>query len=129
MRLKMVRSLPKVLSDGWFQGAGKLMTTRGDHYSMIPDEALFKIRDLVSRRVLGTVDESFVLSLNSDGSEDAEGRPRTFVMAGRTWQIVDADPEQNELVVAPVSQLGSAPVWSGELPPVPSEVAIEVGQM
>ena len=129
MRLKMVRSLPEVLSDGWFQGAGKLMSTRGDHYSMIPDESLFKIRDLVSRRVLGTVDESFVLSLNSDGSEDAEGRPRTFVMAGRTWQIVDADPEQNELVVAPVSQVGSAPVWSGELPPVPSEVAIEVGQM
>ena len=28
-------------------------------------------------------------------------------MAGRTWQIVDADPEQNELVVAPVSQLGA----------------------
>ena len=80
---------------------------------MIPDESLFKIRDLVSRRVLGTVDESFVLSLNTDGSEDAEGRPRTFVMAGRTWQIVDADPEQNELVVAPVSQVGSAPVWSG----------------
>ena len=29
MRLKMVRSLPEVLSDGWFQGAGKLMSTRG----------------------------------------------------------------------------------------------------
>ena len=28
-------------------------------------------------------------------------------MAGRTWQIVDADPEQNELVVAPVSQVGA----------------------
>ena len=129
MRVKMVAALPEILSHGWFQGAGKLMSTRGDHYSMIPDESLFKIRDLVSRRVLGTVDESFVLSLNSDGSEDAAGRPRTFVMAGRTWQIVDADPEQNELVVAPVSQLGSAPVWSGELPPVPSDVAIEVGRL
>ena len=64
MRLKMMGNLPEFLSDGWFQGAGKLMSTRGDHYSMIPDESLFKIRDLVSRRVLGTVDESFVLSLN-----------------------------------------------------------------
>ena len=26
-------------------------------------------------------------------------------MAGRTWQIIDADPEQNELTVAPISEI------------------------
>ena len=125
----MIPRLPKKISKGWFQPAGKLMSTRTQHYSMIPDESLYRIRDVVSRRVLGTVDESFVLSLSSDGSEEGGGRPRTFVMAGRTWQIIDADPEQNELTVAPISEIGNAPVWSGELPPVPKEVALEVGQL
>ena len=125
----MIPKLPKKISRGWFQPAGKLMSTRTHHYSMIPDESLYRIRDVVSRRVLGTVDEAFVLSLGSDGSEEGAGRPRTFVMAGRTWQIIDADPEQNELTVAPISEIGNAPVWSGELPPVPKEVAREVGQL
>ena len=66
---------------------------------------MFKIRDLVNRRVLGTVDESFVLSLNSDGSEDAEDF-QDIRNGRKDWQIVDADPEQNE-VVAPVSQVGA----------------------
>ena len=50
-------------------------------------------------------------------------------MAGRTWQIVDADPDQEELLVIPVKDAGEVPVWSGELPPVPIEVAIEVGKL
>mgnify|MGYP002819597267 FL=1 len=129
IKSKMVRNLPEAISNGWFQPAGKLMSTRLEHYSMIPDEELYKIRDVVSRRILGTVDEAFVLSLNSDGTEEGQGRPRTFVIAGRTWQIIDADPDQSELVVAPISDIGNAPVWSGELPPVPSEVAKEVGQL
>ena len=37
-------------------------------------------------------------------------------MAGRTWMIVDADPEQSELLVAPVKDTGEAPVCKGELP-------------
>ena len=76
---------------------------------------------------MGSVDEAFVLSLNDVGEDDA-GRPRRFVMAGRTWMIVDADPEQSELLVAPVKDTGEAPVWAGELPPVPIEVALEVGR-
>ena len=49
---------------------------------MIPDELAYKVRDAVTRRVLGSVDEAFVLSLNDVGEDDA-GRPRRFVMAGR----------------------------------------------
>ena len=50
-------------------------------------------------------------------------------MAGRTWIVVDADPEQNELLVAPVSDQGHAPQWVGELPPTPAEVAREAGRL
>jgi ATP-dependent Lhr-like helicase len=50
-------------------------------------------------------------------------------MAGRTWVVVDADPEQSELLVAPVSDQGHAPQWVGELPPTPAEVAREAGRL
>jgi len=50
-------------------------------------------------------------------------------MAGRTWIVVDADPEQNELLVAPVSDQGHAPQWVGELPPTPAEVSREAGRL
>ena len=128
-RKAMVKELPKSLEKGWFSPSGKASKSRTDHISMIPDEISYRVRDAVSRSVLGSVDEAFVLSLNNDASDDSMGRARRFVMAGRTWQIVDADPEQEELLVAPIKETGEAPVWSGELPPVPKEVAREVGKL
>ncbi|MDP6885364.1 MAG: DEAD/DEAH box helicase [Candidatus Thalassarchaeaceae archaeon] len=127
-RRAMGPHLPETLAEGWFSPAGKLGRNRTDHISMIPDEISYRVRDAVTRQSLGSVDEAFVLSLSDTGQDDA-GRPRRFVMAGRTWMIVDADPEQNELLVAPVKDTGEAPVWSGELPPVPIEVALEVGRL
>ena len=128
-RKAMVKELPPSLEKGWFSPSGKASKSRTDHISMIPDEISYRVRDAVSRSILGSVDEAFVLSLNNDASDDSLGRARRFVMAGRTWQIVDADPEQEELLVAPIKETGEAPVWSGELPPVPKEVAREVGQL
>ena len=95
---------------------------------MIPDKQSYRVRDAVTRKQLGNVDEAFVLSLN-DGGEDQDGSQRRFVMAGRTWIVVDADPEQNELLVAPVSDQGHAPQWVGELPPTPADVAREAGRL
>ena len=111
-RRAMVQHLPESLTSGWFSPAGKLGRNRTEHISMIPDEISYRVRDAVTRRTLGSVDEAFVLSLNNVGEDDA-GRPRRFVMAGRTWMIVDADPEQSELLVAPVKDTGEAPVWAG----------------
>ena len=127
-RRQFLPALPDALKSGWFSPAGRLGKTRTDHISMIPDEMSYRVRDVVTRKVLGSVDEAFVLSLGN-GGEDSIGRARRFVMAGRTWEIIDADPEQEELVVAPVKETGEAPVWAGELPPVPQEVAEEVGRL
>ena len=128
-RKAMVKVLPESLKKGWYSPSGKASKSRTDHISMIPDEISYRVRDVVTRTVLGSVDEAFVLSLNNDASDDSLGRARRFVMAGRTWQIVDADPEQEELLVAPIKETGEAPVWAGELPPVPKEVAREVGSL
>ena len=127
-RRQLLQALPESLKKGWISPAGRLGKTRGDHFSMIPDEMSYRVRDAVTRRVLGSVDEAFVLSLG-DGSSESFGRARRFVMAGRTWEIIDADPEQEELLVAPVKESGEAPIWAGELPPVPREVAEEVGRL
>ena len=120
--------VPKRFAKGWFSTAGKTREWVSNHLSMIPDKKTYRVRDAVTRRSLGNVDEAFVLSLNSSG-EDDDGTPRRFVIAGRTWLIVDADPEQSELLVAPVSDRGKAPQWLGELPPVPESVARDVGYL
>ena len=72
--------------------------------------------------------ERTILAIEVD-NEDSIKNARRFVMAGRTWEIVDADPEQEELLVGPVRESGSAPVWAGELPPVPRKIAEEVGHL
>ena len=39
---------------------------------MIPDKQSYRVRDSVTRRTIGSVDEAFVLSLNDSG-EDEDG--------------------------------------------------------
>ena len=119
---------PPKFAKGWISRSGRTRQWVTKHLSMIPDKQSYRVRDAVTRKSLGNVDESFVLSLN-DGGEEADGRQRRFVMAGRTWVVVDADPEQSELLVAPVSDQGHAPQWVGELPPTPADVAREAGRL
>ena len=119
---------PPRFAKGWVSRSGRTRQWVTKHLSMIPDKQSYRVRDAVTRKSLGNVDEAFVLSLN-DGGEEEDGRQRRFVMAGRTWIVVDADPEQSELLVAPVSDQGHAPQWVGELPPTPADVAREAGRL
>ncbi len=127
-RRDMKKLVPKHLKDGWTSAGARTRSYMLEHLSMIPDAQRYTVRDVVSRRAIGSVDEAFVLSLNNSG-EETDGAPRRFVIVGRTWEIVEANPEKTELLVAPVGSGGTAPVWSGELPPVPAEIAREVGAL
>ena len=120
--------VPLPFKFGWFSTAGRTRQWVTNHLSMIPDKQSYRVRDAVTRRNLGSVDEAFVLSLNDSG-EDDDGSRRQFVMAGRTWLIIDADPEQSELLVAPVSDKAEAPRWVGELPPVPKAIGRDIGRL
>ncbi len=128
LRKEMRALVPKHLKDGWTSAGARTRSYMLEHLSMIPDAQRYTVRDVVSRRAIGSVDEAFVLSLNNSG-EETDGAPRRFVIVGRTWEIVEANPEKTELLVAPVGSGGTAPVWSGELPPVPAEIAREVGAL
>ena len=125
---KIKLQLPAEYSNGWFSVSGRTRDWVTNHLSMIPDKQSYKVRDSVTRRTIGSVDEAFVLSLNDSG-EDEDGAVRRFVIAGRTWMIIDADPEKSELLVVPASDQAKAPQWVGELPPVPAEVAREIGKL
>lgn len=90
-----------------------------DNISMIPDERTYKIRDVSSRSIIGTLDESFVATYAEPYS--------TFVTRGRTWRVVEV--AEDEVIVEQVRELAATPSWVGEEIPVPYEVAQEVGAM
>jgi len=128
-RLKQIKvKVPKRFQNGWFSTAGRTRQWVTNHLSMIPDKQSYRVRDSVTRKTIGSVDEAFVLSLNDSG-EDEDGTTRRFVIAGRTWMIIDADPEKSELLVVPVSDQAKAPQWVGELPPVPPDIARDIGRL
>jgi ATP-dependent Lhr-like helicase len=90
-----------------------------DNISMIPDEKNYPVIDISTRKSIGTLDESFVLSSGFEGEK--------FILRGRPWIIVKR--EDNEILVSPIKEIGSIPSWVGEDIPVPFEVAQEVGRL
>ncbi len=90
-----------------------------DNISMIPDEKTYPVVDISTRKAIGTLDESFVLSSGFEGEK--------FILRGRPWMIVKR--EDNELLVSPIKEIGAIPSWTGEDIPVPYEVAQEVGKL
>jgi len=90
-----------------------------DNISMIPDEKTYRIRDVSSRAIIGTLDESFVATYAEPYA--------TFVTRGRTWRVVEVG--EDEVIVEQIREIAATPSWIGEEIPVPFEVAQEVGAM
>ncbi len=90
-----------------------------ENISMIPDEKTYRVRDIGSRAIIGTLDEAFVASL--------EGEVAMFIAKGRTWRLVEM--REDELLVEEAKSVGNVPSWQGSDIPVPYEVAMEVGRL
>lgn len=90
-----------------------------ENISMIPDEKTYAAVDISTRKAIGTLDESFVLSSGFEGEK--------FILRGRPWVIVKRD--EDELLISSAKEMGTVPSWMGEDIPVPFEVALEVGKL
>ena len=109
------------------QEGGRITSTRGTlarfyaTLSLIPDQKTYRMRDLATRRLIGTLDERFVLT------QVLSEPDLIFLLHGRTWRVVEF--REGELLVEAVSEIGAEPRWVGEDLPVPYEAAQEIGRM
>jgi ATP-dependent Lhr-like helicase len=100
----------------------KRMSSRNyflENISMIPDEKTYLVRDIGSRKIIGTLDESFVLNSVFEGEH--------LILRGMPWMVVKQEDE--EILVSQAKKIGNVPSWVGEDIPVPFEVAQEVGKL
>lgn len=118
--LEQLKSIKLVFEDeGTFKRSRKGMAYFYDNISMIPDERTYMIRDIGTRAIIGTLDESFVASFAEEYA--------MFIAKGRTWRIVEM--REDEILVEEAREVGSVPSWVGSDIPVPFEVAMEVGKL
>ncbi len=88
--------------------------------STIPDQKKYKIVNITSNSIVGTLDEEFVATKGE--------KNLIFVCKGRAWRVVSIEDEK--VVVESVNNPELAiPSWEGELIPVPYEVAKNCGKI
>jgi ATP-dependent helicase Lhr and Lhr-like helicase len=89
--------------------------------SLIPEEKTYLLRDMGTRKAIGTLDERFVVVQVLSNPEF------TFLLHGTTWRVVEF--REDELLVEAVKEIGAEPRWAGEDIPVPFPVAQEIGAL
>ena len=118
--MEQLKGIKMIFDDGnTFKRSRKGMSYFYDNISMIPDERTYMVRDIGTRAIIGTLDESFVASFAEEYA--------MFIAKGRTWRIVEM--REDEILVEEAKEVGSVPNWVGSDIPVPYEVAMEVGRM
>jgi ATP-dependent Lhr-like helicase len=90
--------------------------------STIPEVEKYEVKELVSRKKLGQLDEKFVAENLEDG--------QSIILRGDAWRIISIDDTSSSIFVEKSSSsLGATPVWTGEMIPVESIVSKRVGEI
>jgi ATP-dependent Lhr-like helicase len=90
--------------------------------SMIPDVLKFDVFDIISNKVIGSLDQEFVGDYCDQGS--------IFILKGLQWRVISVDYQRLMVNVEPY--YGSSmniPYWSGEMIPVDYATATLVGKI
>ena len=110
--------------DEYEKGVSVKVKPRGREYyytflSTIPKTKRFLMKDISSNKIISSLDEEFVVNLETGAS---------FLSQGKPWTVVDIT---QDIVLAEPTSSGDimVPSWTGEDIPVPFEVAQEVGKM
>jgi ATP-dependent Lhr-like helicase len=109
----------------WFENdsvsrSGRSRLYLSSNLSMIHDERKVSVVDIVSRRTVGSLDESFVVTWLHTGI--------TFITKGQLWRVLEM--ADGRILVEPARHSrGEIPTWEGEQIPVPFDIAQEVGSL
>jgi ATP-dependent Lhr-like helicase len=104
------------VEDGYYHKSRNGLPYYYGNLSMIPDVKKYRVVEVGSNRTIGVLDEEFVVERANIGM--------TFVMKGRSWNVLDSSEDQ--ILVEEVESMSAAPAWEGELIPIPQEIAQEV---
>ena len=93
-----------------------------DNVSMIPDVLKFDVFDIISNKVIGSLDQEFVGDYCDQGS--------IFILKGLQWKVISVDYQRLMVNVEPYYGASmNIPYWSGEMIPVDYATATLVGKI
>ncbi|MEM3615305.1 MAG: DEAD/DEAH box helicase [Candidatus Methanomethylicia archaeon] len=91
-----------------------------ENLSVIPDIRKFTVISIENRKPIGNLDEDFIV---------IHGR-EPFILAGKTWNIVNVDEDELKVYVEYLGEeMAAIPAWIGELIPVKMVTAMEAANL
>ncbi len=104
-----------------FKKAGKCYKYYFENLSTIPDILKFKVFDIITKKIIGSLDQRFVGDFGEPGN--------VFVLRGTQWRIINVDESALKVNVEPIRSGGiTVPYWEGENIPVDYKTTSKVGQ-
>ena len=109
-------------TDKTFRAGSKSYSYYFENLSTIPHILKFEVIDIIRKKRIGNLDQQFVGEYGEKGN--------VFVLKGSQWRVINVDDKKMQIHVEQIqASLINIPHWVGEMIPVDSETAKEVGEL
>jgi ATP-dependent Lhr-like helicase len=109
-------------TDKTFRAGSKSYSYYFENLSTIPHILKFEVIDIIRKKRIGNLDQQFVGEYGEKGN--------VFVLKGSQWRVINVDDKKMQIHVEQIqASLINIPHWVGEMIPVDSETAKEVGKL